>query len=295
MEPNDEIPSDEMLVKRLIRDQAPELGAFPVSRLASSGTDNALYRLGDRLIVRLPRRRSAIPLLTKEIAWLPLFADLPLEVPRLRFHGYADTACEQLFAVVDWLDGSVAETKLLQEPTRAAIDLAMFLKALQSKGTANAPIAGTSNHHRGVALEDMTVNTCAAIEDLAEEIDVQRAFKLWDDACAQSVPKIPVWLHGDLKADNLLVRDGRLVAVIDWGLCAVGDPAADHAVAWTWVAPEARQVFRRELDLGETDWLRAQGWALYGAVIALSYYRGGRNEALSQQCRHTLTQLGLLK
>ncbi|MEM9632984.1 MAG: aminoglycoside phosphotransferase family protein [Pseudomonadota bacterium] len=295
MEPNDDIPSDETLVKQLIRGQAPEWRELPVRRLASSGTDNALYRLGDRLIVRLPRRRSAISLLRKEIAWLPLFSDLPLEVPRLRFHGYADAAGEQPFAVFDWLVGGVAETELLKEPTRTAIDLAMFLKALQSKGTANAPKAGTSNHHRGVALEDMRANTCAAIEDLADEIDVQKAFELWDVACAQSVPEIPVWLHGDLKADNLLVRDGRLVAVIDWGLCAVGDPAADHAVAWTWVTPEARHAFRRELDLGEGDWLRAQGWALYGAVIALSYYRGGRNEALSQQCRHTLTQLGLLK
>ena len=82
--------------------------------------------------------------------------------------------------------------------------------------------------------------------------------------------------------------------VIDWGLSAVGDPAADYATAWFWIDPSARAAFRDHLDLDDSDWLRAKGWALYGAVIALSYYRGGRNESLCQQSRLTLSRLGLL-
>ncbi len=128
---------------------------------------------------------------------------------------------------------------------------------------------------------------------LADEIDSKAAHLLWKRACALPLPQKSVWLHGDLKADNLLARDGRLHAVLDWGLAAVGDPAADYATAWVWIDPLARDHFRKALGLSDEDWLRAQGWALYGAVIALSYYRGGRNEALCRQCRLTLSRLGL--
>lgn len=102
-------------------------------------------------------------------------------------------------------------------------------------------------------------------------------------------------MHGNIKADNLIARAGVLQGVIDWGLAAIGDPAADYASAWSWVDPRARNVFRDSLNLSEGDWLRAQGWALYGAVIALSYYCGSKNEALTLQSRLTLSRLDLLR
>ncbi|KPP83665.1 MAG: putative aminoglycoside phosphotransferase [Rhodobacteraceae bacterium HLUCCA08] len=290
----DEIPVDDALVARLIRAQAPQWAEFRLRRFASSGTDNAIFRLGDRLSVRVPRRRSAIALLSKELDWLAHLQGLPLQVPVPRFRGRAALDPGFDFGVFDWMEGRTASPEHVADWKDAARALADFLKELHRKNTDGAPLAGAINSRRGVALNALTEVTLPAIDILADEVDVQRARALWDKACAAGSSRPPVWLHGDLKADNLIVRDGVLRGIIDWGLSAVGDPAADHATAWVWIDPSARGAFRDRLGLGDCDWLRAKGWALYGAVIALSHYRGGRNEALCQQSRQTLSRLGLL-
>ena len=290
----DESPSDAAFVQRLLREQAPHWAGLPLHRLASSGTDNAIYRLGDRLSVRLPRRPSAVALLAKELDWLPQMADLPLAVPQLRFRGRAERGTPFDFGIFDWMEGQIATPQHIADSRAAALALADFLQALHRKATAGAPPAGALNSRRGIPLDGLTPATLPAIALLADEIDGLRAQGLWQEACATGFRGAPVWLHGDLKADNLIARDGHLRGVIDWGLSAVGDPAADYAAAWSWIDPSARTAFRDRLGLGDDDWLRARGWALYGAVIALSYYRGGRNEALCRQSRLTLSRLGLL-
>lgn len=298
----DEIPIDDAFVAGLIRAQAPHWATLPLRRLASSGTDNAIYRLGDALSVRLPRRPSAIAPLSKELDWLAHFQDLPLEVPTPRFRGNArfgpetgpDTVIAFEFGVLDWMEGRIARPDRIADWQDTARTLAGFLKALHRKDTTGAPRAGACNSMRGVALNALSTAAHSAIDAVADEICAGSARDLWDRACAVEFTGPPVWLHGDLKADNLIARDGRLRGVIDWGLAAVGDPAADYATAWFWIDPAARAAFRDRLDVDGNDWLRAQGWALYGAVIALSYYRGGRNEALCRQSRLTLSRLGLL-
>jgi len=147
---------------------------------------------------------------------------------------------------------------------------------------------------RGAALDALTQAMLPALDTTADEMDVRRARAMWDKACAAGLRRPPVWLHGDLKADNLIARGGDLRGVIDWGLSAVGDPAADYAAAWSWIDPTARAVFRDRLGRDDSDWHRAKGWALYGAVIALGHYRGGRNDALCRQSRSTLSRLGLM-
>ncbi len=290
----DEIRTDAAFIRRVLRYQAPHWADLPLQRIASSGTDNAIYRLGDRLSLRIPRRPSAVPLLAKELDWLPQLAGLPLEVPTLRFRGRADLGIAFDFGILDWIDGQVATPQHIADSQSAALSLADFLAALRRKETTGAPRAGAANSRRGVALAALATATLPAIDMLADEIDSVRAQNLWHRACAAPFRDAPVWLHGDLKADNLIARNGALCGVIDWGLSAVGDPAADYAAAWSWVDPSARAAFRDRLGLDDDDWLRAQGWALYGAVIALSYYRGGRNEALCGQSRLTLSRLGLL-
>ena len=290
----DEIPVDDAFVARLIRTQAPQWADLPLRRIASSGTDNAIFRLGDRLSLRVPRRPSAVALLSKELNWLPSLQGLPLEVPVLRFRGCAELGHAFDFGVFDWMEGEIAIPEHVADWRDAARALADFLKALHLKDTAGAPRAGASNSRRGVALTDLTAMTLPAIEIVTDEIDGRGARELWCKACAAEFSQRPVWLHGDLKANNLIVRDGILSGVIDWGLAAVGDPAADYATAWFWIDPSARAGFREHLNIDDSDWLRARGWALYGAVIALSYYRGGRNEALCNQSRLTLSRLGLL-
>ena len=286
---------DEAAIRRLLRQQAPHWAALPVHRLASSGTDNAIFRLGDRLALRLPQRASTAAFLTKELDWLPHLAGLPLEVPVLRFRGRAPRAEPCDFGVFDWMEGQIATPDNIADPQAAALALADFLKALHRKKTDNAPPAGALNNRRGVPLAELSPVTLPAIDILADEIDADRAHALWRAACDLTYDLPPVWLHGDLKTDNLIARDGALCGVIDWGLSAVGDPAADYAAAWAWIDPSARIAFRESLDLDGEDWLRAEGWALYGAVVALSYYRGGRNEALCRQSRMTLSRLGLLR
>ncbi|WP_377296683.1 aminoglycoside phosphotransferase family protein [Rhizobium sp. SGZ-381] len=290
----DELIADEEAVFRLIEAQAPEWADLALSSLASTGTDNWLFRLGDAQVLRLPRRPSAIALMAKELDWLPHLQGLSLDVPHLRFRGHADlgTLCE--FGIFDWMDGDIASADAIANWADAAQALARFLLSLQAKSTAGAPRAGPSNSRRGVPLHDLNDVTLSSIDVLCDEIDVSAAKAIWHKGLSAPYAGPGVWLHGDLKADNLIARCGALAGVIDWGLAAIGDPAADYASAWSWVDPSARDVFRTQCAIDDGDWHRARAWALYGAVIALSYYRGGKNEALCRQSRQTLTRLGLL-
>ena len=290
----DEILFDDEFVARLIKTQTPQWADLPLLRIASTGTDNAVFRLGERLMVRVPRRPSAVALLAKELDWLPHLQGLPLDVPVLRFRGRAELGIPFSFGVLDWMAGQNATPENVADWQCAARALADFLNALHLKDTSGAPAAGASNSRRGVALSALTEVRVPAIDIVADEVDALGAYALWGKACSAVFSRPFVWLHGDLKSDNLIVRDGVLSGVIDWGLAAVGDPSADFATAWFWIDPSARAAFRDHLELDDGDWLRAKGWALYGAVIALSYYRGGRNEALCKQSRLTLSRLGLL-
>ena len=286
---------DENSLRQLLSEQIPHLAEMPLRRVESSGTDNAIYRLGSRMMLRIPRRASAVVLLKKELNWLPFLEGLPLDVPRLHFRGSASSIgidCD--FGILDWMDGQIAVPENIADPHAAACALAHFLRALHRKTTDGAPRAGARNSRRGVVLTELSPVVTTAIRTLSDDIDANGARALWEAACAARFRGPPVWLHGDLKADNLIARNGRLRGVIDWGLSAVGDPAADYATAWFWIDPSARDSFRAALDLDDDDWLRAKGWALYSAVIALSYYRGGSNEALCRQSRLTLSRLEVL-
>ncbi|WP_176084770.1 aminoglycoside phosphotransferase family protein [Martelella sp. HB161492] len=290
----DDLAVTDALIHDLLGRHTPLWAGRPVQQINTTGTDNALYRIGQTLVLRIPRRAAAIPLITKELDWLAHLSDLPLATPTLRYRGHADLGMDCPFGIFDWIDGTPATPENIADADAAAVALAAFLNSLHQKATIGAPRSGTANMSRGVPLAEMSERTLAAITILADEIDTGPARRLWDTALAETHRGQPVWLHGDLKADNLLALDGRLSAVIDWGLSAVGDPAADYAAAWFWVSPSARHQFRNTLEAGDGDWLRGKAWALYGAVIALSYYRGGRNEPLCRQCRLTLSRLDLL-
>ncbi|WFR95641.1 aminoglycoside phosphotransferase family protein [Rhizobium tumorigenes] len=279
------------MIRKLLSDQVPQWADLPITRVHSSGTDNALFRLGDELVLRIPIRQAAVALLCQELDWLPHLANLPLEIPTVRYRG---VGAGYEFGIYDWIDGKAATPENVSDTREAAMALAGFLRALQLKATEGAPRAGTLNNRRGVPLAEMTGITAPAIEMLSDEIDTVAALDMWTSATAERCHPSPLWLHGDLKADNLLTKEGRLSAVIDWGLSAIGDPAADYASAWSWVDPSACQLFREVLELDDSEWRRAKGWALYGAVIALSYYRDRDNKPLCQQSRHTLARLGLL-
>jgi aminoglycoside phosphotransferase (APT) family kinase protein len=270
----DEINTDETLVRALLAAQFPRWAHLPVTPVPSAGTDNAIYRLGDDLAVRLPRVASAEGQVDKEHAWLPrLTPHLPLAVPVPVARGMPGAGYPWRWSVVPWLDGETPTMDRLANPSQAAIDLARFLVALRRIDSAAGPAPGEHNFGRGVPLAQRDRATRAAIAELNGMIDTAAVSAAWDAALRAPVwGDAPVWIHGDLSAGNLLTVDGRLRALIDWGGLGVGDPACDLMVAWTLFVGESRGAFRAALGADEATWARGRGWALSWALIFIPYY-----------------------
>jgi len=266
----DELETDEALVHRLLAAQFPQWAELPIEALPAGGTDNAIYRLGDELSVRLPRRRGwATGSLDKELEWLPKLAPLlPFPVPTPVARGAAGEGYPHEWAIYTWLDGEDAASVPLDLP-RAAVDLAALLAALGRIDPAGGPPPG----NRGGPLRPRDEPTRAAIDALGDAIDAAAVTAAWEAAlAAPEWDRPPVWIHGDLDARNLLVRDGRITGVLDWGCACVGDPACDVKVGWAVLDAETRPIFRELLEIDDATWARGRGWALSQAVLALPYY-----------------------
>lgn len=272
----DEVATDAALVEQLIAEQCPQWAGLPVVPVPSAGTDNALYHLGNALVVRLPRIAGAVAQVTKEQRWLPQLAPhLPLAIPTPLAQGEPGAGYPFPWSVYRWLPGENATLDRLADPVQAAADLAGFSAALQGIDATGGPLPGSHNFGRGVPLaeRDAATRACSAELDQLGMVDAEAATAAWDDALqAPAWDGPPVWLHGDLQSGNLLAQDGRLNAVIDWGALGVGDPACDLQPAWNLFTGEARQVFRETLGIDDATWARGKGWALSIGLIALPYY-----------------------
>ncbi len=267
----DELETDDVLVRRLLAVQFPSWAELPIEALPSGGTDNAIYRLGEDLSVRLPRRRDwASGSLDKEFEWLPRLAPLlPVLVPTPVARGRAGDGYPHEWAVYDWLDGEDAASVAL-DLSRAAVDLAELLAALRRIDPAGGPPAAG----RGGPLRPRDEVMRAGIAALGDSIDVDAVTEAWEHAlAAPDWEGPPVWVHGDLDARNLLVTDERITGVIDWSCLCVGDPACDVKVAWAVLNAETRPILRELLEIDDATWARGRGWALSQAIGALSYYR----------------------
>lgn len=259
-----ELPTDAALVRRLLAAQFPEWADLPVEPVPSSGTVNALYRLGDEMVVRLPRMEWGAGGLAKDREWLPRLAPLlPVSIPVPLAHG---TPAEKLpweWGIYPWLEG--------EHPDRDADaeSLAAFVSALHAVRLDGGPPARRGRSLAEVQDEDAR----AALRELDRSIDVAAATAAWEESLqAPFWDGPPVWVHGDLLPGNLLIRDGRLTGVIDWGGVGVGDPACDLVAAWGALSAGSREVFRRALDVDDATWARGRGWALSIGLIALPYY-----------------------
>jgi len=289
---------DADLVRRLVAGQFPEWAGLPVTPVAKAGWDNDTYRLGDALTVRLPRYERWIGQVEREQTWLPRLApQLPLAVPEPVAQGEPAEGYPYPWSVLRWLDGEPATTAALPDPRRVALDLAAFLAALQRIDADGGPPPQWSNGFRGCALDDPRDSPVVAsriagmIAALDGVVDTAPISAAWEAALAAPPwDGPPVWVHGDPAPGNLLVRDGRLAAVIDFGTLAVGDPAVDLIAAWQFVAPEACAEFRAALGVDDATWARGRGWAVSVALIALPYYRD-TNPALVAQSWRTLREL----
>jgi aminoglycoside phosphotransferase (APT) family kinase protein len=243
----DEIDIDAGLVGRLIAEQFPEWAVLPLEQVQPYGTDNALYRLGDDLVVRLPRRERTAATLEKECRWLPKLAPhLPLAVPIPLAEGQPADGYPLHWSVYRWLEGENATVERVGGSREAAADLAQFVAALQQIDPTGGPPPGKHNFFRGEPLARRDEAVRNSIRALRDEIDVGVVTAAWEAALrAPEWQQAPVWIHGDLDSRNLLVEQGRLSAVIDWGGLGVGDPACDVMVAWKVFSADARKVFRR--------------------------------------------------
>ena len=284
----DEVDTDVSLVGRLLAAQFPHWADLPIEPVDSAGTDNAIYRVGDDMAVRLPRIRSATGQPGKEHEWLPRLAPhLPLAVPVPLAQGKPAEGYPGHWSVVPWLEGETATVERISDLGRAASDLARFVAALQRIDPADGPTA-----HRGAPLAARDASTREAIEALRGVIDVDAATAAWEAALAAPAwDGPPVWVHSDLLPGNLLVEHGRLSAVIDFGCLGVGDPACDSMIAWSLFSGESRDAFRAALSVDDATWARARGHALSQALIFIPYYVE-TNPVGVAVARHTLDELG---
>lgn len=289
---HDELDIDKPLVSRLIAEQFPAWVGLPLAPVLSAGTDNALYRLGRDMAVRLPRRMDAALQVEKESLWLPRLAPhLPLAVPVPLALGIPAADYPFHWSVCRWLSGEDAVSSPITDLHEAAVSLSRFISALQKIDITGGPPPGTHNFFRGASLASREAQTRAAIESLNGIIETAPLTQAWNAALEiEPWDKRPVWLHGDIHAGNLLTEQSRLTAVIDFGGLGVGDPACDLMVGWNLLTTEARATFRLGLTIDDATWGRARGWALSVAVVALPYYLD-TNPVLVAISRHAIKQV----
>lgn len=263
---------DVPLVRRLIARQFPQWAGLAVTAVDEDGWDNWTFRLGERMKVRLPSDHGYAEQAAKEARFLPLLApQLPVAVPVPLALGEPEAEYPWQWSVHGWIDGQTAGRTNVADRPQLARDVAAFLAALQRASTRNGPAPGPHNYQRGAAI--MTAYGAQArlsVETLAARIDVSGAHAVLDAADA-GMESAPCWVHGDVAIGNLLVRDGRLCAVIDFGCMAVGDPACDLVIAWLFFDGDSRAAFRQAILPADAGvWARARGWALWKAALVLA-------------------------
>ena len=273
---------DAELVRDLIAAQFPQWAHLPVAPVEHSGWDNRMFRLGAAMSVRLPSNEGYAPQVAKEQRWLPfLQTQLPLPIPAPLALGRPSSDYPWPWSVYQWLEGDSATVTPPDDLERFALDLAEFLNALQRVDATGGPPPGLHSAYRGGSLLHYDAETRAAIQTFGAAIDGRAALALWERALESAWNSSPVWFHGDVALGNLLVTDGRLSAVIDFGCAGVGDPACDTVIAWTNFSGASRTAFCAALIVDEATWTRGRAWALWKALITL----GDSNPAKAAQAR----------
>jgi aminoglycoside phosphotransferase (APT) family kinase protein len=258
------------LVSRLVAEQFPEWADLPVRPVDVDGWDNATFRLGETMSVRLPSAEDYVAAIEKEHRWLPVLArQLPLPVPVPLALGAPGCGFPRAWSIYQWLDGEPVTEETLTDMPQLAADLADFLGALYKIDPVGGPGPGPHNFYRGGPPSVYDGGTKAALAALHGHIDTTLAAEVWQAALDCPIDGAPVWFHGDAQPGNLLLRNGRLGAVIDFGTSGVGDPSCDTTIAWTFLSGESAQVFKEHLPVDAATWVRGRGWAIWKAMIVL--------------------------
>ncbi len=258
------------VVTCLLREQFPHPTHLPVTPMDVDGWDNSSFRVGSTHTARLPTDDGYVPAVAKEHRWLPVLGpQLPVPIPVPVALGAPGCGFPRPWSVYRWLPGDTASIDHVTDLDTFARDVARFLNALRAVDPESGPAAGAHSLGRGgpLSLYDAGVHAC--LDALPAHITPECVLDTWDAALSSLLDTEPCWFHGDMAPSNLLVRDGRLAAVIDFGTCGVGDPACDLVIAWTFLDADARHTFRGQLDVDAGTWARGRGWALWKALLTL--------------------------
>ena len=285
---DDEVEVDVDIVRGLLAEQRPDLAGLPITRVVSTGTVNALFRIGDDLVARLPLQDHWEEGIDREWQWIPWLTSriTSLRLPEPVFKGRANDAFPFRWSIYRWIEGAPYDDGRIDDEAEAARTLARFVSELRAlEITPAAPEGGRE------PLAKLDERTHEAIENAGKLIDAPGAMAVWDRAL-RTTPwdSVPVWIHGDLLRPNLIAHRGHLVAVIDYGYVGIGDPATDLIPAWTVFGPEGRTVFREMLEPDDTMWARGRGIALHQAAMIIPYYTV-TNPAFVEMARRTVEQI----
>jgi len=279
---------DVSLVRCLIASQFPQWKELSIDPVATSGWDNRTFHLGKNMTVRLPSAADYELQVEKEHQWLPKLARaLPLSIPIPIVMGEPEYGYLWKWSVYRWLEGETAASAKIADLSEFAIDLAGFLNAFHRIDATGGPPAGLHSFFRGGSLSVYDNEARHSITALKNKINATLATEIWEAALSTSWKNSPVWVHGDISAGNLLVKKGKLCAVIDFGQLAIGDPACDLAINWTFFHGKSREAFQETLFLDKETWARARGWTLWKALLVAAGFTDPNNSE-SKQCWHVI-------
>lgn len=270
---DDEVEIDTSLVERLVAEQFPQWAGLPARVVERSGTDNVTFRLGDELSVRLPRTESTQGQVEKDLTWMPRLAPhLPVSIPEPLQLGEPGQGYPFSWGVYRWLPGRPFDASS-DDAVALAPQVAEFVRSLREVDTTGAPVPSDNPFDRGTPLAPRDAMFREALDELREYFDTGLLLAAWEESLAADTwDGTPAWIHGDLMSGNVLVADGKLSAVIDFGTARAADPAGDVLAAWFLFGGESRRVYREALEVDDDNWLRARGWALSLSLIAIPYY-----------------------
>jgi len=259
---------DASLVRRLVATQFPEWAELSIQPVAPGGFDNRTFRLGEQMLVRLPSAVPYAPQVEREQLWLPKLAPmLPVQIPEPLAMGEPSLGYPWRWSIYRWIEGQTAHHLPVDRFAALASELATFLSALHAIESTDGPVAGPASFYRGGPLQVYDNEVRRVAEVLDGRMDADLAMRVWDRALQSPWKRPPVWVHGDVSAGNLLMRDGKLSGVIDFGQLSVGDPACDLVLSWTLFDENSRDAFRAALPLDPDTWARGRAWALWKAMI----------------------------
>lgn len=259
------------LVKRLIANQFPQWRHLAITPVEVDGWDNRTFRLGQDMSVRLPTDSGYVAAVSKKAGLLPRLAPaLPVAVPKVLGRGVPGEGYPYPRSVRGWLAGETADRGRIENLSTFAVSLAKFILALQHCDTDGAPPAGAHSWFRGSSLKNCDEEIRRCLAQLSGRVDTVAAAAVWEEARAMEWTSPPIWFHGDVAPGNLLVQNGRLAAVIEFGCTGIGDPACDLVIAWTMFSGASRSAFRQAVGQDFGTWGRARGWALWKALLNVS-------------------------